>query len=609
MKTKLRLDKLKKYSQSIRGRILLSTLALILLVSTLVIFITYSILSEYIWQNMIQTSESRLSLLSASIDANVDNVMGFSYSCKTNQKTRSFLLNQEPSQHNKAKREAKDFISETYYANNLLHSQLIRLIIFTPEADEFLQLVESTYSSVAVSTDALETIPYFQLLLEHKNETYVGMMTDPFLYTRDVQMLPFVDIIEHPYNTDVIGYIYGEMSPHVITNPLYNVHRSTDSTFYVNIAGQLYQYSENTLLPIAEVFQNAEPLHAYSVDPDTSVQKVQSEEGNYILINRPIDLYDSYIMECISEDSVQKNIFESFLSIVALILLAAVFITILVAGFLNKIIYVPVLHLQNRMSRISDGDFSRDTSTEWNHELGEIGKKINDLAENVVSLMKQELENERVKKDYEYQMLQSQINPHFLYNTLNSIKWMATIQNAPGIAEMTTSLSRLLKDISKGTTNLVTIKHELDLIQDYFTIQKYRYGGTITLSIDVQDESILECSILKFTMQPLVENAIFHGIEPKLSAGTIVIHIYKENQDVHIDITDDGVGIDPETAKHLLDSNQATTSSFFKQIGVANVHKRLQYEYGDEYGLSITSEVGSYTTISIVLPAKIGDEK
>ena len=134
MKTKLRLDKLKKYSQSIRGRILLSTLALILLVSTLVIFITYSILSEYIWQNMIQTSESRLSLLSASIDANVDNVMGFSYSCKTNQKTRSFLLNQEPAQHNKAKREAKDFITETYYANNLLHSQLIRLIIFTPEA-------------------------------------------------------------------------------------------------------------------------------------------------------------------------------------------------------------------------------------------------------------------------------------------------------------------------------------------------------------------------------------------------------------------------------------------------------------------------------------------
>ena len=94
------------------------------------------------------------------------------------------------------------------------------------------------------------------------------------------------------------------------------------------------------------------------------------------------------------------------------------------------------------MKRIADGDFSRDPSTEWEHELGDIGKNINDLSENVLSLMNQRIEDERQKRDYEYRMLQSQINPHFLYNTLNSIKWMATIQNATGIAEMTTSLSR-----------------------------------------------------------------------------------------------------------------------------------------------------------------------
>ena len=110
------------------------------------------------------------------------------------------------------------------------------------------------------------------------------------------------------------------------------------------------------------------------------------------------------------------------------------------------------------MKRIEAGDFSRDSSTEWEHELGDIGKTINDLSENVLSLMNQRIDDERQKKDYEYRMLQSQINPHFLYNTLNSIKWMATVQNAPGIAEMTTSLSRLLKDISKGTTSSMLFK-------------------------------------------------------------------------------------------------------------------------------------------------------
>lgn len=218
--------------------------------------------------------------------------------------------------------------------------------------------------------------------------------------------------------------------------------------------------------------------------------------------------------------------------------------------------------------------------------------------------MNQRIEDERQKKDYEYRMLQSQINPHFLYNTLNSIKWMATIQNASGIAEMTTSLSRLLKDISKGTTSLIPISHEISLIRDYFTIQQYRYGGTITLNVDIEDPRLTESRILKFTLQPIVENAIFHGIEPKGTAGTISIHIYQDNaSNVCIDITDDGIGMDEETIAHLFDDNDSSAdSSFFREIGINNVHKRLQYEFGNAYGLRATSKPGEFTTISILLP-------
>lgn len=286
---------------------------------------------------------------------------------------------------------------------------------------------------------------------------------------------------------------------------------------------------------------------------------------------------------------------------------AASCIGVFLSWFLSRTVNVPVKQLQARIRRIENGDFSRDLSTEWPHELGDIGKTINDLSENVLLLMEQRIEDERQKREYEYKMLQSQINPHFLYNTLNSIKWMATIQNSPGIAEMTTSLSRLLKDISKGATNLVTIKHELDLINDYFIIQQYRYGGTITLTFRVEDEALLSCQILKFTLQPLVENAIFHGIEPKGTAGSIVIHIYQdETGDIHIDVTDDGVGMEPEFTARLLHMETPASSSFFKEIGVSNVHKRLQYEFGEQYGLSIRSRKGSFTTISILLPFREG---
>jgi two-component system sensor histidine kinase YesM len=255
------------------------------------------------------------------------------------------------------------------------------------------------------------------------------------------------------------------------------------------------------------------------------------------------------------------------------------------------------------MKLIENGDFERDPSTEWEHELGDIGKNINDLSENVQLLMNQRIEDERQKKDYEYKMLQSQINPHFLYNTLNSIKWMATIQNAPGIAEMTTSLSRLLKDISNGTTNLVDLKHEISLLNDYFTIQQYRYGGTITLRYNIEEEELTSCNILNFTLQPIVENAIFHGIGPKGSAGTIDIHVYLDDtKDIHIDVTDDGVGMDPDVAANLIHNEGPTESSFFKEIGISNVHKRLQYQFGNKYGLSVTSKPGEFTTVSILLP-------
>jgi two-component system sensor histidine kinase YesM len=285
------------------------------------------------------------------------------------------------------------------------------------------------------------------------------------------------------------------------------------------------------------------------------------------------------------------------------IMAASTFMGILLSLFLYKTVNVPVKKLQERITHISNGDFRRDMSIEWNHELGDIGKNINMLSENIQFLLNQRIEDERQKKDYEYKMLQSQINPHFLYNTLNSIKWMATIQNAPGIAEMTTALSRLLKDISKGTSNLITIQNEISLVNDYFTIQKYRYGGTITLHYTIEDETLTSCSILKFTLQPIVENAIFHGIEPKGGVGTIEIHIYQdENTDVHIDITDNGVGMEPNLISNLTDKENNDKTTFFKEIGIYNVNKLLQYEFGNQYGLAIKSKLNEFTTVSILLP-------
>lgn len=184
---------------------------------------------------------------------------------------------------------------------------------------------------------------------------------------------------------------------------------------------------------------------------------------------------------------------------------------------------------------------------------------------------------------------------------------MASAQHADGIAEMTTALAHLLKSISKGTSTIVSVEDEFRLLDDYFTIQKYRYGGAITMEYEIEDQVLLKNQILRFTLQPIVENAIFHGIEPKGSSGHIAIRLYRRKEGmICIDITDDGVGMDEETIRSVLSGSTSDRSSFFKQIGIASVNTRIQYTFGTEYGLSITSTPGKFTCMSILLPDKEG---
>ena len=282
-------------------------------------------------------------------------------------------------------------------------------------------------------------------------------------------------------------------------------------------------------------------------------------------------------------------------------------LSFLMQHWLERVITRPVEALQKRIETVGSGNFAPDRTVEWNNELGDIGRGINKMSGNITALMDRRLEDEKQKQDLEYRMLQNQINPHFIYNTLNSIKWMATIQHAPGIAEMVMALSRLLKSISKSNERLVPLYEEFALLNDYFTIQQYRYGGTITLDVSyIEDESLNHsCLIPRFTLQPLVENAIFHGIEPKGSAGEVTLRVERDtsNGDVLIHLTDDGVGMTPEqAAKALQEPGPEEAAAKYRHVGMWNVHKRLQYSFGEAYGLSIESEPDIGTTVTIRLP-------
>ena len=588
----------------IQKRILLITVSCLLGMCVIISSVSYYIFQNYLQNSLIRSTETSLQLLSDSIGSNMDDIFNIVRFCQTNTNIATYIEN-NPNPGPVLSVSTRDRIYEEYL-NNPSNSYMIRLAVITNE--HFLQIVSAAYSSTADLAVEVPELPYFETLLNASTYDFsTGFVKDP-LYRNGKSMLPIIRPITYKYNSVQGGYLFLEISSDLFTDALKRYSMAEDSYVYLSIGGHDYIYEDGNLSEIETSYQITQDLSSAALIEGIRVNRILDSNGiSRLVISAPLNMPDCYISQSISLSEL-RNQQRLLWLILGGTLVSIMGIGILLMLFLNRMINVPVSKIRAKMLRVADGDFERDPAIEWDHELGDIGRGINDLSENVYLLMNRRLEDEKQKRDLEYKMLQSQINPHFIYNTLNSIKWMATIQGAEGISEMTVALAKLLKSISKGTRLLVPIREELSLLKDYFTIQSYRYGGTITMDIHVEDDSLLDRQIIKFTLQPLVENAIFHGIEPK-GAGHISIDVHTEQltddapSSICIDVKDDGVGMSKDKAAQILISNDDSSTDFFREIGVSNVHKRLQYEFGEKYGITIESAEGAYTVMSIHIPS------
>ncbi len=305
-----------------------------------------------------------------------------------------------------------------------------------------------------------------------------------------------------------------------------------------------------------------------------------------------------------SDLSIVDNVFTLLGFPVIIMILTCSLLSIFLALMLSTYITQPINRIITRIKRISANDFSYDPTIEKsNDEFGQIGRLINEMILSVDNLVHQTKEMSEHRKNIEINLLQSQVNPHFLYNTLDSVYWMAVIQKNQSIANMIRSLINLLKNIAKGTDDKIPLSEELTILQDYVHIQSVRYLETFSFSCDIPSE-LLSYTIIKLSLQPLVENAIFHGIEPTGKSGTIRLSAHETEHDIVLQVADDGVGMNEEQCKALLTikENKKRSKTSMNGIGVSNVHTRLQLVYGKAYGLSVESTIGIGTTVSIKIP-------
>lgn len=347
----------------------------------------------------------------------------------------------------------------------------------------------------------------------------------------------------------------------------------------------------------------------YSGLKEESAQELASlEDGHYTKSNVMYTMYTvkncgwkvvgvSYVDELITS-KVRKMI-----QIVAALLIVVLNVTFVIGLFISRLISRPANRLAKAMSDFEgDAENFKYTDINGTREIAALSDSFEHMVIQIQSLMEKVRQEEITLRKTELNALQSQINPHFLYNTLDSIAWMCEEHRSEEAVEMVSSLAKLFRiSISRGH-ELITLDNELKHAESYLKIQKYRYKSQFSYYFNI-DEECLSYLCNKITLQPIIENAIYHGLD-MVDEGIITIEVSKQDEDILIRIIDNGVGMTKEQCNEILQRDSSDKTG----IGIKNVNDRIKIYFGDQYGVTIKSELDVGTEISILIP-KIQEDK
>lgn len=267
---------------------------------------------------------------------------------------------------------------------------------------------------------------------------------------------------------------------------------------------------------------------------------------------------------------------------------------------LSNSITRPLVDLKEYMMAFSNGNFSVEVSVKYMDEIGILRKEFNKMVENTNHLIHKLFMEEKLKQQAQIKALQMQINPHFFYNTLDTIHWLAQMHHAKDISEVSEAFGKLMR-FSLKDNGIISFEEELESVENYMKIQFYRYGENLKLDIRVQEEILYEF-VPRHIMLPMIENAVEHGVANKLGEKKIIVRGIIQNSIIILDIFDNGQGMDEHTVEKLFQSKEMELDGKHMSIGIRNVHQRLKLMYGENAGVSIRSKIGIGTVVTISVP-------
>lgn len=399
------------------------------------------------------------------------------------------------------------------------------------------------------------------------------------------------------YNRNLIGMVMFDLNDEFIKK-IYDVKPTPDSMLYVVDRKNEFIYEPQSSVLDKETFIQ---FNQQLAGTDGSVERVINQQS-YLVITRKSDYTGWSTVALVPMKSLltETTHIRNVLATVAIIVFVIIVIgTLQVSSRITR----NIRRLRSMMMHVMEGNMTLPpVEIHTKDEIGQLYVVFKSMVEELKRLLEGIMTTEKEKREAELAVLQAQIRPHFLYNTLNTVKYLAKINGVPNIVEVSESLIELMRGVLGNTNEFLSLQEELQYVRSYVTIEKYKYVEPLHVNIEVEKEELLQLSVLKLMLQPLVENAIHHGLAASAYEGVVLIRIYEENKELRIEVRDNGKGMSKEQIEALFEVNKVQTNTRFSGMGVRNVHERIVRLFGEPYGVFVDSEPDTYTTVQIRFP-------
>lgn len=580
---------LKQFIQkkTLKKSILIFTLIIILLPSLLIGISSYAVFKRIVLNFIVQTTTDLLKKNSNSIEYSIDQINNVidlplysSLFLELNREVNS------SSESTTSDSRLSNYLQMLCYSNNYIHS----IILITNNNKQFIQ-----HSSSAMNIKQNE-INFF-LKNEFNDEGFnkwQAVRNLAFPFDIEPELIVNYRLLKDPFNLEPLGYFFINLYPSFLTDTYSTLNISKIFSFFVvDNEDRIITPIDNSRIAKSTIDKILNKTDETKAETGIFYRILRIDNEDYIVFSTQLDRNEWRLINI----SKLKDLL-SEVNLIKWFMLAIMLISIVVLGFLgvrfSKHITGPLSNLLTNITQLKHGNFAIEKENHSYEEINTITRAFEEMTHNLQDLMhdiessakaKRQLELDNLKM--EMKALQAQINPHFLYNTLDSINVLAKRKKAYEISNIIQNLATFLRSSLRKGAELITIEDELSIVHEYMGIQKINYPELFTYEIDV-DDSLAQYTIIKNTLQPIVENSIFHGFSDGDRKGTITITTHEESGRLHIEVRDNGAGITDEELKTLnrtLTNGTLTETSLDHGFGIHNVNKRLKLHFGEAAGI------------------------